>query len=79
MRKLLIGTLAVFLLSLPACATRQVETTPPTVTYAYNSQSDYPDIEGRASKYCADNYNARAVVLDRVPTDSGYKATFACK
>jgi hypothetical protein len=79
MRPLLIGALAASVLSLLACATRQVETTPPTVTYAYNSQSDYRDIEGRASQYCADNYHANAVVLDRVSTDSGYKATFACK
>ncbi len=79
MRPLLIGALAVAVLFLPACATRQVQTTPPTVSYAYNGESDYRDIENRADQYCGDKYNANAVVVDRVPTGSGYKATFACK
>jgi hypothetical protein len=79
MRPLLIAALAASVLALPACATRQVDTTPPTVTYAYNNESDYRDIEGRADQYCADKYNANAVVVGQVATDGGYKATFACK
>ena len=79
MRPLLIGALAMSVLSLAACATRQVASTPPTVSYAYNGESDYDGIASRADKYCDDKYNANAVLVDRVATDTGYKATFACK
>jgi hypothetical protein len=79
MRPLLIGALAVSVLALPACATRQVDATPPTVTYAYNGQSDYHDIEDRADQYCDQKYNANAVLVDRARDGGGYKARFACK
>src|ERR671918_13899 len=48
MRQLLIVALAASLASLSACAVRQVESTPPTVTYAYSAEADYDDIEERA-------------------------------
>jgi hypothetical protein len=79
MRKLLTGALAAAVLALPACATRQVEATPPTVTYAYSGDSDYNDTADRADQYCHDNYHANAVLVDRGRDDGGYKARFACK
>ena len=51
MRQLLIAALAASLTSLSACAVRQVDSTPPTVTYAYSAEADYDDIEARADLY----------------------------
>jgi hypothetical protein len=79
MRKLLTGVLAAAVLALPACATRQVDATPPTVTYAYNGDSDYDETVDRADQYCHDNYHADAVLVDRDRDGGGYKAMFACK
>jgi hypothetical protein len=67
------------LASLPACAVRQVETTPPTVTYAYGDEADYADIEARADLYCEERYDADAVLVDQDAEDAGYKAVFACR
>lgn len=63
---------------MPACAVRQVESTPPTVTYAYSAEADYDDIEARADLYCEERYDADAVLVDRDAEDDGYKAVFAC-
>ena len=79
MRKLLMGMLAASVLALPACATRQVDASPPTVTYAYNSDSDYDNIVDRADQYCEQKYKADAVLVDRAADGAGYKAMFACK
>ena len=79
MRKLLTGALAAAVLALPACATRQVEATPPTVTYAYNGNSDYDETLNRADQYCHDHYHADAVLVDHAHDNGGYKAQFACK
>ena len=79
MRQLLIVALAASLASLPACAVRQVESTPPTVTYAYGAEADHDDIEARADLYCAERYDAYAVLVDREAEDDGYKAVFACR
>jgi len=79
MRQLLIVALAASLASLPACAVRQVESTPPTVTYAYGDEEDYDDIEARAALYCEERYDADAVLVDQDAEDDGYKAVFACR
>ena len=77
--QLLMVALAASLASLPACAVRQVESTPPTVTYAYSAEADYDDIEARADLYCEEQYDADAVLVDRDAEDDGYKAVFACR
>jgi hypothetical protein len=52
---------------LPACAVRQVEETPPTVTYAYSDEADYDDIEARADLYCEERYDDQPDRPIRVP------------
>ena len=79
MRQLLIVALVASLASLPACAVRQVESTPPTVTYAYSAEEDYADIEARADLYCEERYDADAVLVDQDAEDGGYQAVFACR
>jgi hypothetical protein len=79
MRQLLIVALAASLASLAACVTRQVESSPPTVTYAYNDDEDYNDVEARADLYCEEQYDADAVLVDQEADDGGYKALFACR
>ena len=79
MRQLLIVALAASLASLSACAVRQVESTPPTVTYAYSAEEDYEDIEARADLYCEERYDADAVLVDQDAEDGGYQAVFACR
>jgi hypothetical protein len=79
MRQLLMVVLAASLASLPACAVRQVESTPPTVTYAYDDDEDYDEIEARADLYCEEQYDADAVLFDQDTEDAGYKAVFACR
>jgi hypothetical protein len=79
MRQLLMVALAASLASLSACAVRQVESTPPTVTYSYSAEADYDDIEARADLYCEEQYDADAVLVDRDTEDDGYKAVFACR
>ena len=79
MRQLLMVVFAASLASLPACAVRQVEATPPTVTYAYSDEADYDDIEARADLYCEERYDADAVLVDQDAEDASYKALFACR
>jgi hypothetical protein len=79
MHQLLMVALAALLASLPACAVRQVESTPPTVTYAYSDEEDYDDIEARADLYCEEQYDADAVLVDQDAEDDGHKAVFACR
>jgi hypothetical protein len=79
MRQLLMVAFAASLASLPACAVRQVEETPPTVTYAFNDEAEYDDIEARADLYCAERYDADAVLVDQDADDTGYRAVFACR
>ena len=79
MRQLLIVALAAWVASLSACAVRQVESTPPTVTYAYSAEEDYGDIEARADLYCEERYDADAVLVDQDAEDGDYQAVFACR
>jgi hypothetical protein len=79
MHQLLMVALAVSLASLLACAVRQVESSPPTVTYAYSDDEEYDDVEARADLYCAQQYDADAVLMDQAAEDDGYKAVFACR
>jgi hypothetical protein len=79
MRQLLIVALAASLASLPACAVRQVESSPPTVTYAYTDDEEYNDVEARADLYCEEQYDADAVLVDQEADDDGYTAIFACR
>jgi hypothetical protein len=67
MRQLLIVEWAASLASLPACVVRQVESTPPTVTYAYSAEADYDDIEARADLYCEERYDADASSSNEMP------------
>jgi hypothetical protein len=63
-----------------ACAgPRQVEQSPPTVTYSYQDQDDFDEIERRADLHCEENYNRGAVLIDRDLDGDGYEATFACE
>ena len=55
MRQLLMVALAASLASLSASAVRQVESTPPTVTYSYSAEADYDDIEARADSIAKSN------------------------
>lgn len=79
MRRLLMVALAASLPFLPACATRQVETSPPTVSYAYGEEDDFDDIEARADLYCEEQYDADAVLVEQDTEDDGFKAVFACR
>jgi hypothetical protein len=79
MLQLLIVALPALLASLPACAVRQVESSPPTVTYAYSAEADYDDIEARADLYREERYDADAVLVDLDAEDDAYKAVFACR
>ncbi|HUF86981.1 MAG TPA: hypothetical protein VMM59_06335 [Thermohalobaculum sp.] len=65
---------------LAACAgPRQVDATPPSVTYAFESRRDYDDIVQRADRHCYDNYRLRAYEIDRRDAGRGYEATFVCE
>jgi hypothetical protein len=80
MRQLLIVAITTALLaSVSACAVRKVESSPPTVTYSYNSEDDYHNVATQADQYCRDRYDANAVLVSEDAEDGGYKALFACK
>lgn len=79
MRQLLMVALVASLASLPACAVREAESTPPTVTYAFNDDDDYDEVAERAELYCAEQYGANAVLLERDVEGDGYEATFSCE
>jgi hypothetical protein len=49
------------------------------VTYAYSDDEEYDDVEARADLYCAQQYDADAVLMDQAAEDDGYKAVFACR
>lgn len=79
MKRLLMIPAAGSLVLLAGCETaRQVNASPPTVTYAYQAEGEYAEVEDRADKYCADRYGSVGVLIERRLTDSGYEATFAC-
>jgi len=66
--------------ALAACGgPRQVDASPPTVTYAYDSQRDFDEIERRAGRHCHESYGLRAYLVDDRPAGRGYEATFACE
>lgn len=67
------------LAALAACAPRQVESTPPTVTYSFGSRSDYDEVEQRAARHCAERYGLDAFLVDRRSASRGYEAVFACE
>jgi len=81
MRRLWIISMMGFLVSLTACAVdkAQTESTAPTVSYAYNDDDDYDEVEAKADEYCDDEYDKSAVLVDRDSDDGNYEATFACK
>lgn len=78
MRQLPMLAAFAFPLALAACDVRQVETTPPTVTYAYSDQDSFDQVEERAEAHCAE-FNEDAVLIRRDLTATGYEATFACE
>ena len=68
------------LAALAACtAPRQVESSPPTVTHAFETRSDYDEVEQRADRYCVERYGAGAYLVDRRRVSGGYEAVFACE
>lgn len=68
------------LAALAACtAPRQVESTPPTVTYSFESRADYDEVAQRADRYCVERYGAGAYLVDRRRVSDGYEAVFACE
>ncbi len=67
------------LAALAGCAARQVEATPPTVTYAFDSRSGYEEVARRADRYCDERYDLDAYLVDRGRVSGGYEATFACE
>ena len=79
MRSMLIA-LSTGALLVAGCDTgpRQVESSPPTVTYAYTTDDDFDNIEDRANDYCDDNFDDEASLVDRRVTSTGYEAVFVC-
>ena len=80
MRPILIA-LSTGALLLAGCDTgpRQVQSSPPTVTYAYNTNDNFDDIQDRADEYCDDNFDNDAILVDRRVTNTGYEAVFVCE
>jgi len=65
---------------LAACnSTREADSSPPTVRYAYNDRADYDAVARRAERHCDRQYDRHAVLVDRDRRGSGYEATFACR
>lgn len=81
MRQLWIILLTATVLPLAACEANkaQTEATAPTVSYAYNDDDDFDEVEAKADEYCDDEYDRDAVLVDRNSDDGHYEATFACK
>lgn len=67
------------LAALAACTPRQVDSTPPTVTYSFESRSDYDDVARQAERYCGERYGLRAFRVERQQVSGGYEAVFACE
>ena len=66
--------------ALAACTgARRVDTTPPTVTYSYQYQSQLDNVQRRADNACHDQYGLRAVPVDHRRTAGGYEVVFACQ
>ena len=78
MRALSIIVAAGVLAVLAACAPRQVDETPPTVTYAFESRRDYESVAEQADRYCDERYDLDAELVDRRRVSGGYEAIFAC-
>ncbi len=79
MRKLTTMTILAAAAALAACdAPRQVDESPPTVTYSFDSRRDYDEIVRRADEHCRDRYGLRAYEVDSIRVGDGYEATFAC-
>ena len=79
MRKLSMLAAAAILPALVACGVQQVDATPPTVTYAYQSEYDLDRIRDEADRHCAEEYGRRGVLIDHDRTANGYEVTFACE
>lgn len=79
MRQLMLAGAAALLALVAACAPQTVETTPPTVTLAYDDEDDYDEVAMRADEYCAERYGTDAVLLERDAEDGAYQATFSCE
>lgn len=79
MPQMILTAAAGLLVALSACAPRQVESTPPTVTYAFESRSDYDQVAEQAARYCAERYDRQAFLVDRHRVSRGYEAVFACE
>lgn len=78
-RIVMAGAVAVAALA-AACAPRTMETTPPSVSLAYDDPEEYDEAAGEAAEYCAETYGSEAMLLEREPTgDGGYRATFTCE
>jgi hypothetical protein len=64
---------------LAACeGTRQVDSSPPTVTYVYYDDRELDLVQNRADSYCAERYGRPAILAERRATSGGYEAVFAC-
>lgn len=79
MRQLALIASAALLATLAACGVRKIETTPATVTYAYENADEYREVEEKAARHCAEEYQKGAVLVDRVTDGDDYEATFACE
>ena len=80
MRRIPLITALAAAATLAACAgPRQVEQTPPTVTYSYQDADDLDEIQRRAELYCEENYGRNAVLIEQDFEGREYKATFACE
>lgn len=77
-RSLIFAPLALAAL-LAACeGTRQVGSSPPTVTYVYFDDRELNQVQDRADSYCSERYGRPAVLAERRVTSEGYEAVFAC-
>lgn len=77
-RTMLIAATGV-LAALAACAPRQVDSTPPTVTYSFETRSDYDEVARQADRYCGERYGLRAFAVERRQVSGGYEVIFACE
>lgn len=79
MRQFWIVTSMAALAFLPACTSYRTEANPPSVSYSYNDDDDYPEVAEKAEDHCRSNYGRNARLVDRDRKGNGYEATFSCE
>ena len=69
---------AIAVVILAGCAGRpnRTDATPPTVSYSFDSESEFRQAAMRADEYCGENYGRAARLAQ--PVDGPGEATFVC-